>query len=167
MEPWQRLDSAAPDDARRLLFTCCGSTPWVERMLARRPFGDLTRLLSASEDCWRSLAPDDWREAFSHHPKIGERDLSQARFAATRHLSEAEQAGVAGTPERLMQDLAEANRLYEARFGYVFIICATGRSSAEMLAGLRSRLTNDPAAEIRIAAGEQARITALRLTAIS
>ena len=167
MEPWQRLDAAGPDDARRLLFACCGSTPWVERMLARRPFGNLTRLLSASEDCWRSLPPDDWREAFGHHPKIGERDLSQTRFAATRHLSEAEQAGVADVPERVLQELAEANRQYEARFGYVFIICATGRTAPEMLGSLRSRLTNDPAAEIRIAAAEQARITALRLTAIS
>jgi 2-oxo-4-hydroxy-4-carboxy-5-ureidoimidazoline decarboxylase len=167
MEPWQRLDSASPDDARRLLFTCCGSTRWVDRMLKRRPFGGLTRLLSASEDCWRALAPDDWREAFSHHPKIGDRDLSQARFAATRHLSEAEQAGVAGAPAAVIRDLADANRDYEARFGYVFIICATGRSAEEVLANLRSRLTNDPAAELRIAAAEQARITALRLAAIS
>ncbi|HYN08988.1 MAG TPA: 2-oxo-4-hydroxy-4-carboxy-5-ureidoimidazoline decarboxylase [Vicinamibacterales bacterium] len=167
MEPWQRLDSASAADARRLLLTCCGSTRWVERMLARRPFGNMIRLLSASEDCWHALSPDDWKEAFSHHPKIGERDLSRARFAATRHLSEAEQAGVAGAPATVLQDLAHSNRQYEARFGYVFIICATGRSAPEVLANLRSRLTNDPADEIRIAAAEQARITALRLTAMT
>jgi 2-oxo-4-hydroxy-4-carboxy-5-ureidoimidazoline decarboxylase len=166
MEPWQQLDAAAADEARRLLFTCCGSTRWVERMLARRPFGNMTRLLSASEDCWRVLAPDDWKEAFSHHPKIGERDLTAVRFAATRHLSPAEQAGVASAPDGVLQELAAANQQYEDRFGYVFIICATGRSAEEMLANLRARLANPPATEIRVAAAEQARITALRLTNI-
>ena len=112
------------------------------------------------------MSPDDWKEAFGHHPRIGDRDLQQARFASTRHLSEKEQAGVTGAAAQLIEDLADANRLYEARFGYVFIVCATGRSAAEMLEFLRSRLANDLESEIHVAAGEQARIAARRLAAI-
>ena len=166
MEPWRRIDSATPDEAGQLLGVCCGSTRWVESMIARRPFGSTGRLLAAADEVWRALSPDDWREAFSHHPKIGDRDLRQTRFASTRHLSEREQSGVAGAPDGVVEQLAEANREYEDRFGYIFIVCATGRSAAEMLVLLRSRLDNDPASEIQIASGEQAKITALRLSAI-
>ena len=166
MEPWQRLDAATPEEARRLLFMCCGSTGWVEAMLARRPFGGTHALLEAADDAWRIQSAEDWKEAFSRHPKIGERNLQQDRFASTRHLSAAEQAGVAGAADQVRADLADANRVYETRFGYVFIICATGKSAAEMLTALRSRLSNDPATELRIAAREQALITAIRLRAL-
>ena len=163
MDPWQRLDAAPADEAQRLLFMCCGSTRWVDAMLADRPFGSMQRLLETADAAWRACSPDDWKEAFSHHPRIGERNLQQAGFASTRHLSETEQAGVAGVAEDVIADLEEANRLYENRFGYVFIVCATGKSAAEMLALLRVRLSNELATEIQIAAAEQAKITALRL----
>ena len=166
MEPWRRIDSATPAEARQLLGVCCGSTRWIESMIARRPFGSTGKLLAAADEIWRGLSPDDWREAFSHHPKIGDRDLRQTRFASTRDLSEQEQAGVAGAPDDVIEELADANREYQTRFGYIFIVCATGRSAAEMLALLRSRLGNDPASEIQIASGEQAKITARRLSAI-
>ena len=163
MEPWRRLDLAATDDARERLFACCGSTRWVTLMLARRPFASRDRLLAAANDVWNALSEDDWNEAFSHHPRIGERNLSQAKFAATRALSEKEQAGVSGASEDVMAALADVNRAYEDRFGYVFLICATGRTAVEMLAAARERLAHDRATEIRIAAAEQAKITALRL----
>jgi 2-oxo-4-hydroxy-4-carboxy-5-ureidoimidazoline decarboxylase len=166
MEPWQRLDSASPDEARRLLFLCCGSSRWVELMLTRRPFGSTDRLLAEAGEAWRLASAQDWKEAFSHHPRIGDRRARHARFAATRHLSRAEQAGVSAAPPQLVDELASANAAYEARFGYVFIVCATGRSAEEMLSLLRARLRNDPATEIEVAAGEQARITSLRLKAI-
>ena len=165
MEPWQRLDAAPPDEARQLLFMCCGSSRWVELMLARRPFGSMARLLHAAEDAWRVVSPDDWKASFSHHPRIGDRGFGE-RFAETRHLSQAEQAGVSGASAEIIDALADANNAYEARFGYVFIVCATGRGAAEMLSMLRARLRNDPATEIQVAAGEQAKITALRLKAI-
>jgi 2-oxo-4-hydroxy-4-carboxy-5-ureidoimidazoline decarboxylase len=167
MEPWRRLDLAAPDEARGLLRTCCGSARWVERMTARRPFGGREALLAAARDEWFALTPADWREAFDHHPRIGDRDALRRRFAATRRLSENEQAGVDGAPEEVLTALAEGNRAYEDRFGYIFIVCATGRSAGEMLALLRARIANDPDTEIRIAAEEQARITELRLLGIS
>ncbi len=160
---WRRLDLANPVEAPTLLTTCCGSTRWVERMLARRPFGSRDALLDAARHEWWALGPDDWRDAFSHHPKIGDGDTLRTRFAATRDLSEKEQAGVTGASEAVLDALAEGNRAYEEKFGYIFIVCATGKSAEEMLALLRERLPNEPEKEIRIAAQEQAKITAIRL----
>ena len=163
MEPWRRLDLASADEARRLLATCCGSRRWVDRMLARRPFGSRVDLLTAARDEWNVLESADWREAFAHHPKIGDRDALAARFPATHELSAREQAGIAGATAAVLDALAEGNRRYEEKFGYVFIVCATGKSANEMLALLEARLPNDEATELRIAAAEQAKITELRL----
>ncbi len=135
-------------------------------MLACRPFGSQQRLLANARQEWFALGHDDWREAFRHHPKIGDRDSLRTRFAATRHLSEREQAGVAGASDDVLDQLAHANRQYEERFGYIFIVCASGKRADEMLALLLARLQNDSESEIRIAAEEQAKITVLRLDAI-
>jgi 2-oxo-4-hydroxy-4-carboxy-5-ureidoimidazoline decarboxylase len=132
-------------------------------MVARRPFGDQPSLLAAARNEWFALGEADWREAFAHHPKIGDRAALERRFAATRHLSEREQKGVERAGGEVLTALADGNRLYEQRFGYIFIVCASGRSAEEMLALLRARLGNDPTSEIRVAALEQAEITALRL----
>jgi 2-oxo-4-hydroxy-4-carboxy-5-ureidoimidazoline decarboxylase len=167
MEPWQLLDRAGPDAARALLGTCCGAPGWIERMLARRPFGSQQALLSAGREEWLALGPNDWREAFAHHPKIGDIDTLKRKFAATRYLSEREQQGVASASDEVLRALADANRAYEARFGYIFIVCATGKTADEMLGLLRQRITNPPDVEIHIAAEEQARITALRLMGLS
>ena len=166
MESWHLLDTTRAGEARRLLTTCCGSTAWVDRMLRRRPFGSRDGLLAAAREEWLALGPEDWREAFGHHPKIGDREALRARFAVTRHLSEREQAGVDGAPDAVLDALAEENRRYEQRFGYIFIVCATGLGAGEMLERLRTRLGNSAEQEIRIAAGEQAKITGLRLKAL-
>jgi 2-oxo-4-hydroxy-4-carboxy-5-ureidoimidazoline decarboxylase len=167
MEPWRRLDLAAPDEARALLRTCCGASRWVARMLDRRPFGNRHSLLNAAREEWFSLSPTDWREAFTHHPKIGDREALRRRFAMTRHLSEQEQAGMSSASEALLAEIVEGNRIYEEKFGYIFIVCATGRTAAEMLALLQSRLRNDPATEVGIAADEQAKITEIRLLGLT
>lgn len=166
MDACQRLDQASPTEARALLFTCCGSARWMDAMVACRPFGSNDRLLAAARETWWALTPADWQEAFSHHPKIGDRRQEKSTFASTRQLSAREQAGVASAAGQILAALDEANRAYEHRFGYIFIVCATGRSGAEMLQMLRERLGNDPETEIRIAAEEQARITAIRLKAL-
>src|SRR5258708_24653777 len=88
MEPSRRLDLASPDEARALLFRCCGSTRWVELMLERRPFGSADALFDAARFIWQSLGPDDWKEAFSHHPRIGDRHASDEKFALSRTLSQ-------------------------------------------------------------------------------
>ena len=164
MAPWQRIDSASDADARVLLTRCCGSTRWVDGMLARRPFGGQETLLSAARDVWFALEPVDWLEAFRHHPKIGDRNTLRTRFATTRSLSEREQAGVAAASDDILDALAEGNADYERRFGFIFIVCATGKTAEEMLGLLRSRVDNDPGRELEIAAAEQAKITEIRLT---
>jgi 2-oxo-4-hydroxy-4-carboxy-5-ureidoimidazoline decarboxylase len=164
-EPWRRLNVASEVEARAWLTRCCGSTRWVEDMLARRPFASREALQRAARETWWALDPDDWREAFGHHPAIGDRHALGARFAATRDLSEKEQSGVTGASEDVLDALAAGNRAYEQTFGYIFIVCATGLSAEQMLRLLHDRLRNDPVKEIRIAAEEQASITAIRLDA--
>ena len=131
--------------------------------MTRRPFGTSEALQAAAGEVWSALQPEDWLEAFAAHPRIGDRTSLEHRFADTHLLSAREQAGVDGAGDDVLLALAEANAAYEKRFGFIFIVCATGLTAAEMLGMLQARLKNDPAAELRIAAGEQAKITALRL----
>lgn len=138
-----------------MLAGCCGSARWVDAMLARRPFGSMAALVESAESVWRGLSETDWLEAFSHHPTIGDR--------SAQGIAKQEQSAAASAPEAIVHELADANREYEARFGYIFIICATGKSAESMLEELRSRLRNDAQEEIRIAAEEQLKITQLRL----
>jgi OHCU decarboxylase len=146
-----------PRDAlERELERCCGSKRWVAAMAARRPFQSANDLYDAADEIWWSLEGGDWLEAFSHHPRIGDR-------AGASGWAKDEQSGVAGASEKTRQALAERNREYERRFEHVFLICATGKRADEMLATLERRMENDPASELRVAAGEQAKITQLRL----
>lgn len=155
MELWQRIDTSPLEEARALLTNACGSRRWVDRMLMRRPFGSRDALLAVARDEWFSLEESDWREAFSHHPKIGQKTADV--------LASKEQSGVSGAAADILSALVDGNRDYERKFGYIFIVCATGKRADEMLALLRRRLPNDTATEIRIAAEQQAKITALRL----
>lgn len=158
-----RLDALPPAEAERALLACCGSRAWARRMAAARPFASAGTLLAAAEETWWSLDEADWREAFRAHPRIGEGAAEAGRTERERGWSSDEQAGVRTAGEATRAALAEGNRAYEARFGHVYLVCATGRSADELLSILRGRLENPPAAELRVAAGEQAKITALRL----
>src|SRR5688500_4713143 len=160
----RELDAAPPEAAREMLSRACGSTRWVDRMMARRPFGSDARLLRTARIEWFGLTEPDWLEAFSHHPPIGDRASLAARFPATHDLSAKEQAGVSHAHDDVLSALAEANATYLDRFGFIFIVCATGKSAEEMLALLRARLSNNRATELRNAAEEQAKITAMRLS---
>ena len=166
MDASSQLDRATADQARALLARCCGSSRWVNGMLARRPFQNDARLLAAAREIWFALDADDWREAFAQHPTIGDRAALEARFDATRELSVKEQDGVGRAPDEVLEALERGNYAYEARFGYIFIVCATGKSAEEMLALLEARIANPPDIEIHIAAEEEAQITALRLARI-
>ena len=158
------VDGASPDIARSLLRSCCGSTKWVDGMMARRPFGSSETLLADARDVWFSLTPADWQEAFADHPKIGDGDALKKKFAETRHLAAREQAGVETASDEILEALEHGNREYEEKFGYIFIVCATGLTAEQMLERLRARLHNDPWTELPIAAEEQSKITALRLS---
>lgn len=151
----EELDRLPEREARAALARCCGAARWLDAMLAARPFGSRAALLAAAERADAALAPADWREAFAHHPRIGE--------PGAGGWARAEQAGAAAASPETLAALAAGNRDYERRFGHAFIVCATGRGAAEMLAMLRARLANEPARELAVAADEQARITRLRL----
>lgn len=157
-----RLNGAPAAEARTALLSCCGSHVWARRMTDERPFLDVPALVAAADRIWDDLEPADRLEAFAAHPRIGERARAASSERAAR-WSSSEQAGVADVPFRVTQALAEANRRYEERFGYIFVICATGKSASDILEALASRLMNEPAREIDIAAAEQRRITAIRL----
>lgn len=150
------------------LTNCCGSSAWVQKMLSFVPAEDLVELLEDAEELWWKCSEQDWKEAFAHHPKIGDTDSLKKKFASTANpiaigWASAEQCGISEANEETIQALIEGNRLYEEKFGYIFIVCATGKSAEEMLGILHARLTHDPTTEIEIAADEQDKITKLRL----
>jgi 2-oxo-4-hydroxy-4-carboxy-5-ureidoimidazoline decarboxylase len=149
------FDAMPESQARELLRECCGSSRWVEAMVARRPFGSRAAAFDAADEIWASLDGADWREAFAHHPRIGEQTTSS--------VAAKEQSGVSGAADDVRHALAKANRDYEQRFGYIYIVCATGKSAEEMLAIAQARLQNDPDKELLMAAEEQRKITRLRL----
>jgi 2-oxo-4-hydroxy-4-carboxy-5-ureidoimidazoline decarboxylase len=160
LDRWNELPI---DTAAREIMACCGSSAWAQAVTKRRPFADESSLIRASDEIWSELNAPDWMEAFSRHPRIGERTAPQLASAQSATWSAQEQQKVAAAGEAVQLALAEANREYERRFNNVFIVCATGKSAPEILEILRRRLRNDDAAELREAAEEQRKITNLRL----
>jgi 2-oxo-4-hydroxy-4-carboxy-5-ureidoimidazoline decarboxylase len=153
------------DDKRQkeLLFQCCGSDAWVNSMIKALPAEDLIDLLEIAESNWYACSATDWVEAFSQHPKIGDTESLKEKFESTAHFAAGEQSSVKEASQQTLQALAEHNKLYELKFGYIFIVCATGKSADEMLALLKVRLQNSREDEIGIAMEEQNKITRMRL----
>jgi OHCU decarboxylase len=149
------LNALSDDGVRAALTRCCASRQWVKRMVAGRPYANDRALFAAAEREWWALDRSDWLEAFAAHPRIGE----QTADTWVQH----EQSGVKRTGSDLRLALREENQTYERRFGHVYLVCATGRSAAELLQDLERRLANAPDKELRVAAGEQVKITRLRL----
>jgi OHCU decarboxylase len=187
LDDLNHLDAAS---AERELLRCCGSTRWAREMTAARPFDDANAMIRTSEQIWSSLDRADWLEAFAAHPRIGaenarsgsstfsalapgphaRRELSLTPRGGPRGVaagaadwSAEEQAGLANTSNDVRERLTARNRDYEARFGYIFIVCATGKSADEMLSMLERRLTNEECRELGMAAEEQRKITNLRI----
>jgi allantoicase len=150
-------------ELRAVLANCLSAPAWIDRMVASRPFVRRADVFAASDAASDALRDDDWREAFRHHPRIGERHAELAQSDIAHGWSTAEQSGVQNTAAADVAALAEGNREYERRFGHVFIVCAAGRSARDMLGDLRARLQNDPSTELKAAAAEQRKITRLRL----
>lgn len=159
----EQLNLLTTKEAESEFLKCCGSRRWALQMADARPFASFNKLTETADSVWCALEPHDWLEAFHSHPKIGERKAAAVTSEQSKSWSEAEQAGVSNAAAQTLQALADLNKDYEDKFGYIFIVCATGKSSEEMLAILRGRLQNNPDEELRIAAAEQAKITKLRL----
>ena len=151
---FNKLDKA---EAGKLLSTCCGSAKWSSLLMLGFPFANENELLSKAENAWYDQCNEtDWLEAFTHHPKIGDVKRLAEKFAGK------EQESVGTTSKDIIEALAKANNDYENKFGFIFIVCATGRSASEMLRLLLDRMSNSREEELNIAMGEQHKITILR-----
>ena len=157
------MNALSAEAAREELLKCCGAKRWATELERRRPFANVAQLLAAADEVWWSLDQNDWLEAFRSHPQIGEKKAAGTLAAQSQQWSSQEQQGVQNGDSDAVERLARLNQAYEQKFGFIFIVCATGKSSDEILALLEERITNDPAAEWRNAAAEQAKITELRL----
>lgn len=148
--------------AYELLFSCCGSSEWTRQTLARRPFSSVDHLKKESDLVWLFSREPDWLEAFSHHPRIGDKKALAEKFKDDRWASK-EQSGMDGAETDVLEALAQANLDYERKFRFIFIVCATGKSAQEMLRLLKDRLNNKREQELLVAMQEQNKITHLRL----
>ena len=150
-----------PGDAETLLMDCCGSARWASTVASRRPYETMGALHKAADSAWWKLGREDWLEAFSHHPQIG--DMPASGSESAQRWAEGEQSGARGASDDVKSRLARANRAYFEKFGYIYIVCATGKSAEGMLAILNQRLQNDLASELSVAAEQQRLITRIRL----
>jgi 2-oxo-4-hydroxy-4-carboxy-5-ureidoimidazoline decarboxylase len=157
---WNRLSA---EEAENEIVACCGSRAWARQMASRRPIADAAVLLSASDDVWHILSEQDWIEAFQSHPRIGASRAEPCVDRRSAGWSADEQRRVGDEGDAVKVALEKGNHEYEQRFGRIFIVCATGKTGAEILEILRHRLHNDGATEMREAAEQQRQITRLRL----
>lgn len=159
----EELNKLGKQEAFDELFKCCGCSIWAKNLVDFRPFKSKADLFRLSDMIWTSCDEEEVMEAFSHHPKIGDIKSLEKKFASTKEWASGEQAGVNVATQQVLQELADANEAYEKKFGYIFIVCATGKTADEMLSLLKARLLNEPEDELRIAKGEQNKITHIRL----
>jgi OHCU decarboxylase len=161
---YESLVALPPDEAQKEFLKCCGSVRWAQAMVQLRQYAsNIDGLTSLGDAIWWTLEPADWLDAFRSHPKIGEKKAAAEVSSQSEQWSGQEQAGVQAAHQETLDSLAQLNREYEQKFGFIFIVCATGKSAAQMLDILRERLRNDIEAELPIAAAEQAKITEIRL----
>ena len=156
------LNQGDSEQVRIELLKCCGSSKWVNNIFAARPFSSVAQLHVQADKIWLELGKDDYLEAFAAHPKIGESKAPE-KAKNTENWTRKEQAGMLNTADQVKLELEKQNCKYEIKFGYIFIVCATGKSAEEMLDMLQHRLENSPLIELNIAACEQNKITNLRL----
>jgi 2-oxo-4-hydroxy-4-carboxy-5-ureidoimidazoline decarboxylase len=157
------INSLSEAQAQEAFFNCSGSPVWAKTMVSSRPFASEEEIKNKSALAWGTLSHSDWLQAFASHPKIGDKESLRKKFAATAHWAANEQGGVDNASEQTIERLALLNEQYEARFGYIFIVCATGKTAEQMLAILEERLPHEPDGEFDIACDEQKKITQLRL----
>ncbi|SNT22224.1 2-oxo-4-hydroxy-4-carboxy-5-ureidoimidazoline decarboxylase [Granulicella rosea] len=161
LDRWNELPAQAAAEA---VLPCNGSTAWADGLAAKRPVADEASLLALSDAIWSSLTADDWQQAFDSHPRIGERKAKAATDSSLKWSSQEQSKAMAADSKKdSAAALAEGNAAYEAKFGRIFLICATGKSAAEILASLHQRLNSTPEAELLEAAEQQRQITQLRL----
>ena len=157
------INSLDSEKLKEDLLKCSGSRVWTEDLQGQRPFSSAEELERKSSAAWKKLTHKDWLEAFAHHPKIGDLESLRKKFATTANWASNEQSAMSSASEQIIKKLAVGNEQYQDKFGYIFIVCATGKTAPEMLCLLEERLANTPEVEFEIACREQQKITQLRL----
>lgn len=155
-------NTACEAEARDAMIACCGARRWADAMVSVRPISSAEELFAAADREWSKMREADWMQAFACHPRIGERKAAHAT-ARSAAWSGQEQSSTESAAERVLAELAEGNAIYEQRYGFTYIVCATGKSADEMLAILKRRLESDRATELREAAEQQRQILQIRL----
>lgn len=163
MMTFDDLNKLPSEETSKELTKCCGAQNWVKQMIKERPFTDFKSLAETAKKIWFLCTEDDWLEAFTHHPKIGDIESLKKKFNTTKEWAEDEQNGVRMASTEVIENLAELNKIYEDKFGFIFIVFAAGKSAKEMLQILKLRLENNYNDELNIAMGEQHKITITRL----
>ncbi len=159
----ETFNTLEPSEAADVMRCSCAASRWVGRVVDGRPFSGVMELLAKAEERWSGMMEADWLEAFDGHPRIGDPESLKAKFRTTLATASVEQSSVRQADEETLTDLVEGNQAYFDRFGFIFIIFASGKSAPEMLAQLRNRLGNSRQAELATAAAEQWKITRRRL----
>jgi 2-oxo-4-hydroxy-4-carboxy-5-ureidoimidazoline decarboxylase len=159
----EKLNTLSSEEATHAFMQCCTASVWVEAMVNARPFIDKRAIAKQADLAWQDLEEADYLEAFEGHPQIGNVATLRAKYANTKELASGEQGAVSQATEQVLADLAKGNADYLEKFGFIFIVCATGKSAAEMLTLLTERLPNDRSTELINAAEEQRKIFHLRI----
>lgn len=159
----EQLNQLAADEANTAFMQCCVAERWVQGMVAAQPFASVKQLFETADSLWNGLDEADYLQAFEGHPKIGDVTSLKKKYASTKQLAAGEQSSVNQATDDVIQALADGNTAYEQRYGFIFIVCATGKSAADMLALLQARMHNERADEVQNAAAEQAKITQIRI----
>jgi len=159
----EEFNDQTSEQLKETLFKCCGSSTWVNKMSERQPFKSEDELFNLAERFWHQCTDEDWIEAFSHHPKLGDLENIKKKFAATAEWAGEEQLGAKHASPEILEELAFNNEAYEKTFGFIFVLFATGKTAKVMLSILRIRLNNDRETELMMAMVEQNKITKLRL----
>ncbi len=158
-----KLNSLSQDQAEAVFLKCCSSPEYCKALARSMPFLSEEELLSKVENIWWEMDQDHWLEAFKGHPKIGDINSLRKKYETTKNWCSTEQAGVDDASESILRELQKLNESYEKKFGFIFIVCATGKSASQMLNILKARIDNDHSVELKNAATEQLKITKIRL----
>lgn len=161
--PFTRFNQLSEPQARALLLDCCHCESWADALVKKRPFSSLSEIQECGAQLFLELGAGCWEEAFRGHPRIGDVSSLRERYSSTRSVAENEQGGMQGASEDTIQKLARLNAEYENKFGFIFIVFATGKTAEQMLAILETRVRNSREEELRNAAAEQNKITKLRM----
>jgi len=158
-----KINNASPDKGFDIFESCCCAPNWIKKMIQATPFVDKAALLAASEKAFSELNEQDYLIAFQGHPQIGDLNTLHKKYANTSGTASNEQAGMSVAESTVLEEMVALNKAYLDKFGFIFIVCASGKSAVEMLALIKARIGNDRATEVKIAGQEQAKITAIRL----